>query len=411
MPGRDDDVLPRAIRAVSVLRVAEALGINDLKMGMNMSPFRDERTGSFSIFGDGHRSRFKDHGTAESGGCWKFVELARPDWESKEVAEFLIELAGMSAENRARKKSPAELRRERAEERRANFRKRRDVYKLDRIEACPAWSRLIRERFEEGCFHLLDEDNGVAARLAGERGWPIEWVIELATIGKLSVCPEPWGNKRQAAFLIEQPELDLRSKGMRLSPVGYHQRFFDARAGKKKFLFVPWKPRKNGSTEFYRHLSEINRSVHPYPFVMGDTSRADVVVILEGQWDAITFWGALGLFDYEASGPGGANVVVFGLRGAASEKIFIGRWGAWLQAHGPAVWCLIDNDEAGQKWRGRSDSGNPNLVARLRHLGLERVVVSWFGQVNDFNDAFRADPAGLTPEKIYQSMKSLKLLK
>lgn len=90
---KDRDILNRACEQVSVLDAASSLGY-ELQMGANRSPFREDRKPSFAVLHDGRY--FKDYASGTQGGSWNFCTLAKPDWAKKRIAEYLIDLAGLS---------------------------------------------------------------------------------------------------------------------------------------------------------------------------------------------------------------------------------------------------------------------------------------------------------------------------
>jgi len=97
-----DDLLARAIAAVSIDNLwthfdyPERGGRNPVR-----SPFRDDKTPSFSIYNQGRR--FRDHGNGSHGDSFDFYQLARGQ-TAKEAFPGFVELAGLGAE-RAKDKS------------------------------------------------------------------------------------------------------------------------------------------------------------------------------------------------------------------------------------------------------------------------------------------------------------------
>lgn len=83
----------------------------------------------------------------------------------------------------------------------------------------------------------------------------------------------------------------------RLVDCGYHQRFVTIRKADdgtvlrgKHWVFVPYVPEAGKvRSEFQRSLLAGGRSVAPLPFVIGDLDNPRLVVIFEGQWDALSF--------------------------------------------------------------------------------------------------------------------------
>lgn len=134
--------------------------------------------------------------------------------------------------------------------------------------------------------------------------------------------------------------------------------------------------------------------VPPMPFVLGDIVAPKVIVLLEGQWDAISFYGACGLFEESTSLSG---IAVFGIRGAQGTDAFLGHWAHWLDRVKPRAWLIADNDAAGKTWREPppAESGMPRppgLAERLTAAGCRSTLVSWLKPGSwgkDFNDYYR----------------------
>jgi hypothetical protein len=136
--------------------------------------------------------------------------------------------------------------------------------------------------------------------------------------------------------------------------------------------------------------------------MLGDPSKPPrLVIITEGQWDAITLAGAFGWLSETSSIPDG--VLVFGLRGASSGRVLLAAWGEFLRIHAPRVWIIGDHDAAGSKLVERGEcskvESEPSFVDRLRAIGctakVQFLVDRQRRPVNDFNDfwkLFRPDP-------------------
>ena len=394
-----DNVLGEACRLVSVLQVAGELGYDGLKLGANRSPFREDRKPSFAVIAGGHG--FIDYASGDKGGCWKFVQLARPEWSKGDVANFIIGLSGLEPGERKRpgKRALAEARRAR---RLRAFEDARAGWVPRPVEPTPVWADALRDRFLEGVDFLTDDAASAeeALKLALWRGWPARWVEELAMMGKLGFPWEPWARgHRRAAFLVERPEKEGSAV---LVPCGYHQRYFNFNEGKD---YWDWRFRPSEALD--------GVSCRPYPFVLGDLTDPAVVVIHEGQWDAATWWGAAGLFD---GADLGESVVCFGLRGARSIDLFLSVYGAWLAEVRPRVWLINDADEAGREFHSpvtdKAGRVTPSFSDRLYKLGCERVVNSEFNWpgIKDFNDAYRAAPSAWGPNQIYELMVAEGLL-
>ena len=134
-----------------------------------------------------------------------------------------------------------------------------------------------------------------AAILAEERGWPIQWVDALLNSSKISKPVLPWSaeqsTKRGFALKVEEPFFSTTRKRWELVTVGYHQRFRASHGN--AWCYVPHRPKSDKAEEFLEHLKELNRTVAALPFVIGPLNRTRLLVITEGQWDAISLYYAV----------------------------------------------------------------------------------------------------------------------
>ena len=147
------------------------------------------------------------------------------------------------------------------------------------------------------------------------------------------------------------------------------------------------------------------------PLVLGAnpfTCDVELVIITEGQWDALTLFGALGGADRWPD-----PVVIFGIRGVQGVEPFLSYYGAWLKSAKPKVWLLPDNDEAAQSWtspkRGVGRLPSVPFRNRLLRAGLkvkESPVAGNYGK--DFNDYYKK----IKPNRkeMLQWIKSLNLM-
>jgi hypothetical protein len=381
--------LSEAIKAVTILQVADYLGIQGLKLGMNKSPFRPVKSGEpFSIFKQGYA--FKDHGNDEHrGNSWKFLELARPGMPKKERAEIIFKLANMEPDSNGYSKNA--FRRMKKESRKAAYKARASEFlKLKEFDAPADWSATVKARWD------ADAQNVPLQRLATSRGWPLDWCEQLVALNKVSFPWMPWADhkfkkaRHGLAFKVEAPVFQT-GKWTGMHPTGYHQQWLQVIDGvrKKDWLFIPHVPRK-ASTDFQRALMVEENRTTPFPFVLGEQTTRPNVIITEGQWDAISIYGAAGWF----SAPPAA--AVFGLRGAQSVEVFLAFYGRWIRATRPSILLLPDNDAAGRKWIDREDDNKiipkPTFAERLQAWGARSVV---FRSIDpkygkDFNDYYKA---------------------
>ncbi len=128
-----------------------------------------------------------------------------------------------------------------------------------------------------------------------------------------------------------------------------------------------------------------------YPFVLGNLDSPRLVVVLEGQFDAVSF--ALAFEWLEKGFPPG--VAVFGLRGVQSQSVFLAAYGAWLRKNQPLIWICGDGDSAGRLLDKRDASNSinvePTFLDRLRAQGcpVRAELINHRG-CKDMNDVWKA---------------------
>lgn len=460
-PPNDD--LKRAIDALTLFQVWAAAYREGAVLeappaterdGQFKSPFRDDgKSGSFSVC---HQGRgFKDFGgNGEKGGVWAFAGKCWPDLlaSKKELAKRLIELSGIpptvpaprppagaaGAVDPALEQAAKTLernRRIRAQED-AIYEERDKVLKVPQAKPVPAWPLCVRRHYVEGLDDLT-ADRARITKLAAERGWPVEFADGLVALGlvaypleRWSVAGDKWA-KRQKAFLVQAPRLG-RTGSTALDSVGYHQRFYqpaaNGRPENKGWVYVPSLPKHEPRSPLEHELVAYAAALGiakgeplrlpPLPFVLGDVETPKTIVILEGQWDAATFFGACGYFHDMA--PASTGLTVFGIRGVQGIDAFLGHWGEWLRFHKPRAWVIADNDAAGGSWRDapRAQPGLPQMPSLADRLvaagcagGTRAPLVSWLKPGpwgKDFNDYYKARAAAgaaITPEKMRDWMR------
>ena len=365
-----------------------------------------DRNHSFSILPGGQS--WKNHASGEAGSIWKFAQKCWPSMPKGDMAKYLIELAGLDPGPSA---GPSRLTPKQINRRQRTIResaKKRFYEERQNALTPPAfpdsivppWPDFIRERFEDGAAFLEGSEKRVKST-ADDRGWNPQWVAALVDQG-LFACPWfPWsqpGRKwagRGKAFLVQCPKQVAGDPGnLNLHPVGYHQRFWRKQTNSKSWMYVPSIPRSNKlRLPFVHQLAEHGQSIPGLPFVLGDLDHPDLIVISEGQWDAITFFGACGWLDSDTAFPGG--VACFGLRGVQGSELFLKWYGAWIAAIKPCAIVLADNDAPGRQLFEPKPNSNgpsaPTFCKRLKAFGCSRVV-SYFPKiegVKDFNDLFK----------------------
>jgi hypothetical protein len=376
---------------LGLIEAAQRLGIA-IKLGLQASPFRQDKKLSFSVF----RSKdgtlgFKDHADdTVKGGLFQFVKLAT-GWENKAVADWLFEQSGVDrTKSEFSKGKAAEMRRLVRES--AYQAHEQDLRKVPVVARPEPWSKSVSEHWSAGAGWI--EKN--AERISESRGWPVSVVHELSALDLISGPALPWGDTHGVAFRVDMPVKAGKTGELRLEPVGYHQRFitFKGSERSKSWVFVPYTPPtdRTNLSDFQKTLTDEKRTVPPLPFVLGSLDCPKLVVILEGQWDAITFFHACGWFADTAA----PSAAVFGLRGVNGIDAFLAFYADWLRVVKPAVWLIGDNDKAGRKWAERQDvdkiHSKPSFIDRIKALGASRVVyrviAEKFGK--DFNDFYKA---------------------
>lgn len=441
-----DNDLQRALDKLTVQEVWRRAGLPDCPREGNVvvkSPFREDRKGkSFSICFRGRG--FKEHASGETGNVWKFAELALGKG-GKELADILIEWSGIVRTPRIRDAAvkaaakagsgkaedvvaelPPEVRRAikrqekaremaEAEERLREDRARLLAPKMA-VRELHEWSPIVRARFLEGWREMGRHER--QAEWAEARGWPAGWIEWLRESGLVSMPWLPWCEpgekwaKRGKAFRVDAPRWDADGNFAGLRHIGYHQQFWTEEG--KAWTYAPYLPESEAKarTEFQRQMCavELERGgewggearVPGLPFVLPGRVGAPVrlVVLAEGQWDAITFAGACGWLNIDYPWP--AGVWVFGLRGSNGVEPLLAWWRLLFLEHRPSVLVLADNDAAGMRW---TEPEKPKVLGavppptfgeKLRACGASRVEVTRVRPQHgkDFNDYFRAKTPG-----------------
>lgn len=402
----EDSALRQAMDTLTLAQVWELAPDGSeapVRDGVRKSPFRSERNPSFSVT---ESLRFwKDFATGKKRqGVWAFVQACRPDWSKGQIATYLVDKAGLSGQTKWEPKSKTQWQKERAERNRNLKNKfatdRKKALTLPQADEHPEWPEAVCEWF----YDAMPTDEQVE-KLSERRGWPIDWTDMLVLDGLLRWPLLPWKRARFSALLVQVPAKGEES----LRPIGYHQRIWSSDSKAPAWLFVPWSPKpgqQGGIMDACREaakgrgLEPGQPMVTPAPFVLGDPWTANVWIIMEGQWDAVTCWGALHGF-YECND---LPVAVFGIRGASSGcAAFLSAWGSLLRRRSPSVWMVPDNDAAGAEWDGlgiRSEGANPTVrfvdqvvaaVGRGDKVRVSRVPAA---RGKDLNDWWRNDPEG-----------------
>lgn len=335
-----------AVDRLTIPDVASALGLGELEAGRRCrSPFYRDTRPDFAISRDGRT--FHDHGNGgeHRGGLIDFVVLAKNCTRS-EAADVLVELAGVPKTSSA----PTNGKKLCARMPSAAFSSPARDKDAGHATEKPAPGAVL-DAWRAGCEHLTGND-GMIDHLCRWRRWRPEWVLALAR-AELMGCPTARDGRRLVAFAVHS------SSGAFL---GYHQRQ------------KPTEPDARASWHF------VPTGVPSLPFVLGNVAAATGLVIVEGQWDAITLAGAAGWLDAgEIEVPAGAAVV--GLRGAGSWRHFVERYTLLPKAR---ALLIPDNDDAGLRWTTGADCFAVALRKRVRSVSAVHAIGG-----KDINDAHR----------------------
>ena len=183
------------------------------------------------------------------------------------------------------------------------------------------------------------------ADLAAWRGWPVDYVRTLIRAGLLT-APLIFGQRARAAFPVFEPVRWAEHPNRdRARFVGVHARLRDDEKG--GWRFMPHAEKKPGG----------HPGLPPLPLVLGGAGfggqlwNTRLLIVCEGQWDALTIPLAAGWFD-TALGllripPAVAVVGIVGAGGGSRALLdyFAPFWPASVD-----VLVLRDGDKAGDKW-------------------------------------------------------------
>jgi len=326
------------------------------------APHREDKAASFSVYQNERGEwRFKDF-AGEQGGLVGFVMLAGMD--EKRASRWLMDKRGITAAQ------PIGYPPRRQSESRPR--------EPEKLRAMPA---VAMAAWSEGVDYLATNPERIR-KLAEFRGWPTEFARYLAECASVSM--PLYHRERSIAFLVEVPEALTNPSGGQIIMryVGFHCRL-EPREGDDR-----------GSWRFVPNEKEHKQSTPALPFIIGGgwLDAARLLIITEGQWDALTFSLAAGWLGEGCSWPQG--VCVIGIRGASGVNSFLKYYGRFWPEN---VNCLLlpDNDGTGGKWF----EGRDSFADRLAQL-CRRVAVIRCGEHKDFNELYRAET--VTPEQIQE---------
>lgn len=222
------------------------------------------------------------------------------------------------------------------------------------------------------------------------RGWPHEYVETLVRSGVLTM-PLYFGERTRAAFPVCEPitwkaaEDDPADYMRRDRPrfVGFHTRLRERDGEDRGWRFVPSKDEKQGRP-----------SLPPLPLVLagcgafGHLWDKRVLIVVEGEWDALTLPVVAGWFDVDLGllrlPPA---LAIVGVLGASGTDVFLKSY-ARFWPRDVCVLVLRDGDKAGGRW---AEAGG--IVDQLKTRSA-RVASLHFGKKpggkrRDVNDLYR----------------------
>jgi len=335
----------------------ERFELNGSPAQLCSSPFRNDYHPSFSVSPDGRL--WNDFKPDEGGGdAISFIAKAK-NLDCKEAFKLFLKIAeeeGLIEQGRCRPrpdgcKPPAMTAKE-----------SKPIYKV---------TQRAREWFSEGQSNLLQDARYMLKELSEWRGWPIGFVRSITKEGWISY-PRLY-REDVLAFPVQIP---VESPfGFSTEIVGYH--VLDPRL-----------------RQWYYRSGDCTRRVTPpaLPLVLGNFASCQKLLILEGQWDALSLAYALGFFKHETAWD--SNYCIVGIRGAANWKNLIKYYGHfWPQKC--KCYLIPDDDEAGKSW---TEEGSHSFLTELQKL-CTKVKAFTFKGSKDFNDWLRANPRKLKPLK------------
>lgn len=203
--------------------------------------------------------------------------------------------------------------------------------------------------------------------IATWRGWPIELVTQLVADGMMA-APLHFG-RRRPAFRVDQPE--RKGSTFQTTQIGWHVRL-EPRPGEK------------ASWNFRPSEKQDGLKTTPLPFIIGEFIAAKLLVITEGQWDAITFAFAAGWLSHDTAWPD--SVCVIGIRGVQGVNPFLDYYES-LWPTNPKCLLLPDNDAGGASWYEEQPGGISFFKHLVRRCG--QVFVQTVTRAKDFNEAWK----------------------
>jgi hypothetical protein len=316
------------------------------------SPFRPDKNPSCSVYQSRNELRFRDWSHGVDVDPIGFYALARGIPNAEAIRELRQRL-GVRAKRKTLIPKIAES----------------SAAGPDRPARMPDE---VAEIWREGVEYLAANADW-QRRIGQWRGWTPEVVAQLVDDGMMGT-PAHRG-RRLVAFRVDYPVVkDFGPYGTWFSTeqVGFHVRLKPERPGEKP----PWR--------FYPNGREHGQRIPSLPFIIGEFPTARLLVITEGQWDAITFALAAGWLGHDGAWPDW--ICVIGIRGTNGINPFLNHY----TAHWPRnAKCLLlpDNDYAGATWF-KSCEGRPSFADRLINRCMEVHVETVCG-AKDFNEGWK----------------------
>jgi hypothetical protein len=221
----------------------------------------------------------------------------------------------------------------------------------------------IADQWTEGVNYFFTHPLRVK-QLAEFRGWPLEFTMYV--IEREYISMPLYNGQRGVAFQVIAPE--FQSGLVKTKPIGYHIRRKPKDGDRPAWFYVP-------------NEKQHGQRTPALPLLIGDFDSAKLLVIIEGEWDAITFALAAGWLGEGCRWPRGVGLI--GVRGASGVNTF-------LQFYRPfwprAVNCLVlaDSDAAGRSWYDGEDCFAVKLTELCRRVAVVQCTLA-----KDFNQLYR----------------------
>ena len=329
--------LENAKQRLPLPALMDQLGLGNHAKKSARCPFHEDRNKSFSVFqragewawncfggcGGGDEPAFiaKLEGIENDAACRRFIEIAGVRGDSGRIASaaYAPRMEKKKSESHATRIAPVP------------------------VEVSDAW--------REGVDYVQSHPDA-AARLAAFRGWPEEFAQYLIDWGGISL--PLYRNERGIAFQVVAPEGQRGS--MTTRPIGYHIRVKGETGEKSSWRFFP-------NEQAHGH------GIPALPYFLGDFEQAALLVITEGQWDALTFALAAEWLGDGCLWPKGVGLI--GIRGVSGINPFLQHYRKFWPVN---VNCLLlpDGDGPGDRWFEGTDTFADRLAELCRKVAVVR---------------------------------------